>query len=87
MSIDRRTTGCDANKRACDVATAAVLGLALCRAPLTANVELHGRRQGAGAGAMKRAAPPQEAPGDDAVVAAAPDDEAGYDPPRPRGLW
>jgi hypothetical protein len=70
------------NKRLWDLAVAAMFGLAVIRAPLTANVELHGRPQGAGAGAAKTAAPPQEAPTDDAVVAAAPDDEAGYVPPR-----
>jgi hypothetical protein len=65
------------SERVWDLAAAAMLGLALIRAPLTANVELHGRPQGAGAGAAKTAAPPQEAPTDEAVVAAAPDDAAG----------
>jgi hypothetical protein len=75
-------------KRVCDMATAVMLGLAVCRAPLTANAELHGRRQGAAdAGAAEPAAPPREAPADDAVLAAAPGDGAGYVPPRSRAWW
>jgi hypothetical protein len=87
MSYWPRTTGCDVNKRVWDLATAVALGLAVCRAPLTANAELHGGRHGAGARAAEPAAPPREVPADDAVVAAASDDGVGYIPPRCRAWW
>jgi hypothetical protein len=69
------------NKRVWDVATAMMLGLAVVRAPLTANEGLHRR----GPGHRHNDALPANQPpaaDDDAVVAAATDDEAGPTPPQ-----